>query len=251
MFEKYEKFGAEKLSVKKSELNALSIILICLVIASFYKYYSDRSLSFENKKALLATLDSIANLPNDREIFKEFDVSKNKIKYHERKNEKFLIDINSASHLELMKLPSIGEKTAKLILEYRNRNGKLKNEDLLDIKGIGDKTYEKIRPYLIESNNRKIGLVQSIENDNIVESDTIINEDIRYSQLENDKIKLIDINTANLKEIMQLDGIGKVIAERIIEYRKSQKFEKIEDLIKVQGISKKKFEKVKKQIEIK
>lgn len=122
---------------------------------------------------------------------------------------------------------------------------------MLDIKGIGDKTYEKIRPYLIESNNRKIGLVQSIENDNIVESDTIINEDIRYSQLENDKIKLIDINTANLKEIMQLDGIGKVIAERIIEYRKSQKFEKIEDLIKVQGISKKKFEKVKKQIEIK
>ncbi len=88
MFENYEKFGAEKLSVKKSELNALSIILICLVVASFYKYYSDSSLSFENKKALLATLDSIANLPNNREIFKEFDVSKNKIKYYEKKNEK-------------------------------------------------------------------------------------------------------------------------------------------------------------------
>jgi len=33
MFEKYEKFGAEKLNIRRFELNALSIFLICLILA--------------------------------------------------------------------------------------------------------------------------------------------------------------------------------------------------------------------------
>lgn len=59
----------------------------------------------------------------------------------------------------------------------------------------------------------------------------------------------ININTASAKELTQLDKIGPVIAERIVEYReKKGPFEKIEDIMKVSGIGSKIFEGIKDRI---
>lgn len=56
------------------------------------------------------------------------------------------ININSAAVEELVKLPGIGHSTAKNIIEYRNSNGNFESkEQIMDVKGIGEKTYEKIR----------------------------------------------------------------------------------------------------------
>lgn len=56
------------------------------------------------------------------------------------------ININSAAVEELVKLPGIGDSTAKNIIEYRNSNGNFESkEQVMDVKGIGEKTYEKIR----------------------------------------------------------------------------------------------------------
>ncbi len=62
----------------------------------------------------------------------------------------------------------------------------------------------------------------------------------------------LDLNKATLQELVQLKGIGKKYAERIIEYReKNGKFEKVEDLMKVKGIGQKKFEAIKDHIMVK
>lgn len=61
----------------------------------------------------------------------------------------------------------------------------------------------------------------------------------------------ININTANLEELTVLDGIGPVTAEKIIEYRKSKPFEKLEDIMNVSGIGEKKFEAIKNHITVK
>ena len=60
----------------------------------------------------------------------------------------------------------------------------------------------------------------------------------------------VNINTASIEELTTLKGIGKSKAEAIIEYRKEHKFEKIEDIMKVKGIGKKLFEKIKDEISV-
>ena len=61
----------------------------------------------------------------------------------------------------------------------------------------------------------------------------------------------IDLNTATMEQLHSLKGIGHKKAVAIIEYRKEHNFTKIEDIMKVKGIGKKLFEKIKSEIEVK
>jgi comEA protein len=62
----------------------------------------------------------------------------------------------------------------------------------------------------------------------------------------------ININTAAVEELVVLDGIGESLAAEIISHRdKNGNFSRPEDLMKVSGIGKKKFEKIKDKIKVK
>lgn len=57
-----------------------------------------------------------------------------------------LININTADSTALQKLPGVGPATAEKIISYRSENGKFKSiEDLKNVSGIGDKTFEKMK----------------------------------------------------------------------------------------------------------
>jgi len=59
------------------------------------------------------------------------------------------ININTANQTALELLPRIGPATAKNILEYRKANGAFKTlDELVNVKRIGPKTLETIKPYL-------------------------------------------------------------------------------------------------------
>lgn len=61
----------------------------------------------------------------------------------------FKFDLNHASADELEKIPGIGPALAQRILEWREAHGPFRQiEELLEVKGIGTKTLEKMRPFL-------------------------------------------------------------------------------------------------------
>ncbi|NOZ40570.1 MAG: helix-hairpin-helix domain-containing protein [Planctomycetes bacterium] len=63
---------------------------------------------------------------------------------------KFLVDINRADWPEIIQLPGLGEILAQRILADRHDNGPFFDvDDLVRVNGIGVKTLEKIRPYLL------------------------------------------------------------------------------------------------------
>lgn len=62
----------------------------------------------------------------------------------------FQVDLNRAEWPELAQLPDVGETLARRIVESRSSNGPFVDlEDLLRVNGIGPKTLDKVRPYLL------------------------------------------------------------------------------------------------------
>lgn len=60
-----------------------------------------------------------------------------------------LVNLNSATEIDLNTLPRIGPAMATRIVAYRDANGPFASiDDLLQIPGIGDKTLESLRPLL-------------------------------------------------------------------------------------------------------
>jgi competence protein ComEA len=60
-----------------------------------------------------------------------------------------IVNINTASAAEFDALPGVGAKTAALIVEYRQKNGPFKKvEELMNIRGIGEKNFLKLKPQL-------------------------------------------------------------------------------------------------------
>jgi competence protein ComEA len=59
------------------------------------------------------------------------------------------VNINTASVEQLQALPGVGQKLAERIVEYRQKSGGFKaTQDLLNVRGVGEKNFQKIQTYL-------------------------------------------------------------------------------------------------------
>lgn len=86
----------------------------------------------------------VSNL-NDNLILKDNDV----IIIPDRIEENGKISINTGDLRQLDSVPGIGPVTAQSIIDYRNANGLFQSlEELTRVRGIGEKTLEKIREYI-------------------------------------------------------------------------------------------------------
>jgi len=64
------------------------------------------------------------------------------------------VNINTAGVDELVTLPGIGKAYAERIVEYRQKNGPFKKvEDIINVRGIGEKTFERIKDRLTTGKN--------------------------------------------------------------------------------------------------
>lgn len=139
------------------------------------------------------------------------------------------VDVNKATFAQLEKIPGIGPDMAKKIIDQRKELGSYKNVDqILQIKGIGPKTIEKIAPYLtIDGKPLGTGSSTSSKSSTLAPGTKI------------------NINTASRSELDKLPGVGPKTADSIIEYRKANgPFKKPSDIKKVKGIGEKTYQKM-------
>ncbi len=163
MFEKV----AQKLRFTVQELRVLIFIIAVFLVGFSYKNiflneetppyrefdYSEtdslfNSINEEYKKSGEEAVNNDKNVDYKQEVL---DFNKRNFKYKGPKEvpaEKS-INLNTAGIEEFTRLPGIGEKTAEKIIELRTRRGKFrKPEELLDVKGIGEVKFSKIKKYI-------------------------------------------------------------------------------------------------------
>lgn len=63
-----------------------------------------------------------------------------------------VVNVNTADPSQLALLPRVGPAVAQRIVDFRKENGPFKStEDLMLVQGIGEKTYQLIKPYVAVS----------------------------------------------------------------------------------------------------
>ena len=65
-----------------------------------------------------------------------------------------VVNLNTATAAELEALPGIGAKTAARIIDYRQKKGPFKKiEEIMNVQGIGEKSFLKLKPQITVSGN--------------------------------------------------------------------------------------------------
>lgn len=129
----------------------LLLVLIALLILSDFSSVRRRWISFSNDDSAEASFSipmETIDFPESEKMRNEAPIEKAAEELEPVLPDKLSkVNINKASMEELVALPYIGEVKAKAIIDYRNTNGPFKSiEELDNIKGIGAKTMEKLRP---------------------------------------------------------------------------------------------------------
>lgn len=134
----------------KAQMQALKFIIIVLACSVIYQYVT--YYFFQDNKDNFAEFDRLFVQKRDSILaIKNPDSSTSDVKNTEQSTarliyRKFPVNINSASATELQNLPRIGPAMAARIILYRETNGPFqKKEDLMKVKGIGKKTFEKLK----------------------------------------------------------------------------------------------------------
>lgn len=109
--------------------------------------YTKNELEIMKKEESATEVDGVCHCPvvNNDACINNSTIESNK-KKETINNVPIIVNINSATKEELMTLSGIGEAKADEIITYRNVNGNFNNiEDILNVKGIGESIFDKIK----------------------------------------------------------------------------------------------------------
>ena len=135
------------------------------------------------------------------------------------------LDPNFADETELRRIPGIGPAKAAAMVRDRRENGPFRSlEDLERVAGLGKKSVSRLAPYLALTAEPNSSLQQRL---------------------------LVDLNRAEVEDLVRLPGIGPELAARIVEFRdRSGGFRHADDLLAVPGIGPGIVEKIRNRVRI-
>lgn len=137
------------------------------------------------------------------------------------------LDPNLAPEAELDRLPGIGPRTARAIVEARDTLPFRVPGDLLRVRGIGEGTLARMEPHLELRATLPVRRPRG----------TPTAPFARAEGATGGSRDPVDVNRATPQELERLPGVGPVLAERIVAYRlREGPFRKPEDLLPVPGI---------------
>ena len=166
------------------------------------------------------------------------------------------IELNQADRAQLLLLPGVGETLAERIEEHRRqRQGFDRVEDLLEVRGMGEKTLARLRPW-VHVIPRQDGSEER--------SQIPFAEPVRATNKEASAPKwrtsrkpilsasdVVNVNTASPEELQRLPGIGATLSQRIVDHRVISPFQDVEDLREIRGIGPKTMEKIRPFVRVK
>lgn len=202
----------------KNQKTAVILLLLLIVVLGIIHSISGlwrQSYNYEEDKVTLNEFNNFQeNLQpvfygkaSDTDLDNEDNLSDNKAQKtvtNEKIKQGQTIDLNLASESALKRIPGIGDAYAKRIVAYRKELGGFNHpQQLLEIKGISPKKYEKLAEYLT---------VKS-------------------------KVKLLKINTLSEEQLSKHPYISEKQATGIVERRKNEKINSIDNLLSIKHFS--------------
>lgn len=144
------------------------------------------------------------------------------------------IDIRTAPKAELILLPGIGETRADAIIAYRTAHPFTSVNQIMDVKGIGPKTYQNMLSMLVLFG----------ESAAPVEEAPGTRSRRQTEERPAAFTGMVNINTASLEILCSLEGIGEVKARAIMDYRAEHgPFTTVDEITQVRGIGARTLEK--------
>ena len=158
-------------------------------------------------------------------------------------NSQNLINLNEATFKDLLSL-GISRVLAKRIIKYRKKVGEFKSvEDLLKVKGMTKEIFNKIKNRVFVPQRDEEEIYEELLEE--AEQEVIGGEEIDAEILEDLRANPLDLNSATIRDLMQIPGVTHEIARNIIRWRaKHEGFEDVRELKKVPGITNKIYERM-------
>ncbi len=129
----------------------------------------------------------------------------------------FPVELNHATFDELCAIPEIGTVTAQKIIDFRDEHqGFLNLQQLLEISGIGEQTYQTILPYLYLENEY---FPPESEISETLPEVTEFEEEPPPEITEPPEIPIINLNTATKEQLLLLPECDETLAESILTLR--------------------------------